>query len=126
VIEERLRPLLGRKEYGPNCWNATINFFDATANVGYTEQHDMEKWLRLNTWSIQSEEKQENDILILRDKYDLVHSAVLIDRNNMLFFHKAGIAYEWTISTLEEITDIYGTHVSGYYWHRVGSVITRI
>lgn len=126
ILERRLSNLLGCQNTVANCHNATIVFWDGRVPVGYTEHEDMEKWLKLNTWRVSQDMIQDGDILVLRDRNGLLHTAVLINSITMQFFHKPGIMYGWDVDRFDRIMSIYGEDVVGLHWHRVGSVITKV
>lgn len=104
------------------------SFFNNKECVGYTEQSDMEKWLRLNSFRVSADEIEIGDILVLRDGFELIHTAVLvkIENGDRFFWHKPGIAYGWTLDSYKSIEEIYGDHINGIYWHRAGAVITKV
>jgi hypothetical protein len=130
MLDTRLQSLIGQNKRGPNCWNATILYFDPTEEVVYVSDFIMERWLKLNTWRIEQDAIQSGDILVLRsmsrdiNRFSLIHTAVLIDKDTMSFFHKGGVNEGWEIVTMEQLTGIYTQTM--FHWHRAGSVISKV
>jgi hypothetical protein len=126
IPDHLIKRIIEASHDGANCWNASCMYHDDTIPVGYMEQDDMEKWLKVNAFQVSANESEKGDILVLRKGGDLVHTAVLVDRNEKLFFHKGGVAHKWAIESLEFIMDIYGADVNRYNWYRAGSNIKRV
>lgn len=98
--------LTGNKVQGPNCWNATILFFNPEAEVGYTSPEQMVEWLNNNTTEDQYKFCAVGSILALYNEADeLIHTAVYVSPG--ILWHKRGIGGHWEFVTERQLKAIY-------------------
>ena len=97
-IPENVLKLNGNKEIGPNCWNATIMFFDDKEPVRYTPPEVMVDWLSKNTVEDQYKFQAVGSILVLfnddiEEAGGLIHTGVYVAPG--ILFHKRGTGGHW-------------------------------
>lgn len=94
---------------GPNCWNATLVWFQSgSTRVEYTELDDIEAFLALRTYELRENAPlRTGDIFVVRRLGNLTHTAVYIEGD--ILFHKPGLrAYRrWVFDTLENMLATY-------------------
>ena len=98
--------LTGNREEGPNCWNATILFFNNAAEVGYTSPEQMVEWLSTKTVEDVHKLCKIGSILALYDEDDeLIHTAVYVSPG--ILWHKRGVSGRWEFVTERQLKVIY-------------------
>ena len=109
-IPENVLKLNGNKEIGPNCWNATIMFFDSLEPIRYTPPEVMADWLQKNTVEDQYKFQAVGSILVLfnddiEEAGGLIHTAVYVAPS--ILFHKRGTGGHWEFVTEKQLRRIY-------------------
>lgn len=105
-VPKHIMPLIDTAKHGPNCWNATIFWFEPNHPIEYVPPEVMVKWI--DTFTKEDELKlcRPGDILAMSNKEEgLLHTAVWVAPG--VLFHKRGIANEWTFVTEKQIREIY-------------------
>lgn len=106
--------LTGNRENGPNCWNATILFFDKQSKRKYISDWEMEEWLYKNTNIDEYRLCRKGTILVMSSaEYDLLHTAVFIGPG--ILWHKRGCEGPWEIVTEKQIFKIYPETTKWHY-----------
>ena len=106
LIPSNIAPLIGSIVHDPNCWNATIMYFDPKEPVRFTGQSDMEHWLNKNTVESLYQRCVPRTILALyNEDLGLIHTAVYI--GDGVLFHKRGCGGHWEIITEKMLRAIY-------------------
>lgn len=97
---------------GPNCWNATLSWHDATVGTKYTKAHELILALENNYETIALSELRLGDVVALwGDPEDLiVHTATFI--GNGVLWHKGGHGCHrpWTFVSFDEMVKDYLEH----------------
>ena len=105
-IPEYVANLNGKIAHGPNCWNATIMFFEPNESVRYVEQKDMIKWLEANTSWDRYKRCEPRTILALFSKEEgLIHTAVYVAPG--ILWHKRGCGGAYEFVTEKQLRKIY-------------------
>ena len=106
--------LTGKEDHGPNCWNATILFFNRERKPEYTCDREMSEWLDRNTRVDEFNLCRVGTILVMgSDEYNLLHTAVFIAPG--LLWHKRGCGGPWEIVTEKQIFKIYPETTKWHY-----------
>lgn len=111
VLPSNISKLTGHIEEGPNCWNATILYFNPKEKVRFISPEEMIEWLNNNT--VQDEMKlcRPGTILALyNDDCEhtvdgLIHTAVYVAPG--VLWHKRGMGGRWEFITEKELRQIY-------------------
>lgn len=90
-IPAHIERIIGSNADGPNCWNATIHFFEPETPLRFIPGEKAEQWVQENL--VEATREHINYILVYRcAKCDaLVHTAVNVGPDQ--FFHKIGCCY---------------------------------
>ena len=109
-VPSNVMKLTGNKEIGPNCWNATIMFFDEQEPVRYTPPEVMVEWLTKNTAEDNYKFQAVGSILVLfneeqEEANGLIHTAVYVAPS--ILFHKRGTGGHWEFITEKQLRQIY-------------------
>lgn len=105
-MPENVMRLTGEKKVGPNCWNATILFFEPTEEARYTSPEEMTEWLNSNTAIDEYKFCAVGSILALYNNKDLlIHTAVYVSPG--ILWHKRGIGGHWEFVTERQLKAIY-------------------
>ena len=87
-VPSHIMDLDGMKEEGPNCWNATIMFFDDSEEVRFVSEEEMKQWLNENTEKDTHKICAPGTILAMYNDSGLIHTAVYVGKGTL--FHKRG------------------------------------
>lgn len=104
-IPETLIKLNGKREEGPNCWNATIMFFDPDQKPQFTSCNEMIEWLNIFTTIDSMKFQAVGSILAMYQDGLLIHTAVYVGPG--ILFHKRGMGGHWEFVTERQIRKIY-------------------
>lgn len=105
-VPEHIMNLIGTREEGPNCWNATILFHKPDEEIRYVSPEEMEQWLKENTREDRYKRCEPGDILAFYDGCkDLIHTAVWVAPG--ILFHKRGVANGWEFMTQRKMRELY-------------------
>ena len=95
---------LGKETYGYNCWGFTSFAMKWETSLSWQAEEDMDKCLEDNTFSVTK--AKDGDIIELRRKKELMHTAILVDAKNGIILHKPG-CYALEFNTIEGMFKIY-------------------
>ena len=119
-IPEKFLPLIGKAEYGPNCWNTTMAFHE-DCEFRYVSPSEKGAWLKDRTVEAVGP-RQRGDIMVLRAGPQLVHTAIWINKSTML--QKYGVENDWQIVSQRTIVRQYKIAFDTIEWRRyVGPAI---
>ena len=111
-----VRTFTGRRENGPNCWNATLMFF-GSAGKRFTSAVEMDEWLNIYTEYVHPGRERLGDIMVIRysgsgpyGNSTLKHTAVLVGDD--VYWHKRGYFYEWGFITRKDVEEMYPGRVT--------------
>lgn len=104
-LPEVVLKLNGGIQRGPNCWNATILYFDPNATVKYVPPQEMNEWLQANTTPDQFKFQATGSILALYTEDVLIHTAVYVAPG--ILWHKRGCGGPWEFVTEKQLRQIY-------------------
>ena len=92
-------------EYGPNCWNATIKYFDPNEPTQFVSCGDMALWLDRNTEEDIYKLQATGSILALYDENSLIHTAVYVSPG--ILWHKRGCSGPYEFITEKQLRLVY-------------------
>lgn len=115
-LPEIVRTLTGTKDYGPNCWNATMLFHGVTTIVEWTSDTVITKWLKSETDEISGPE-EVGDIMCIWEGGCIQHTAVYV--GNGLVWQKYGCANEWEFKKISQVKKDYAYCLELVSWRRV-------
>lgn len=106
-IPKLIHNLTGNYVSGPNCWNATILYFDQEFPIRYVSALEMETWIEQNTYEDPFKLCSPGDIFEMRLSHnkELFHTAVWVGPG--ILFHKRGYTGLWEYCTEQYIRDVY-------------------
>jgi hypothetical protein len=94
------------EKWGPNCWNATILFFNPKEEVKFVEQSDMVNWLATNTEEDPMKRCAPGSIVAFyNEDMGLIHTAIYVGIGTL--YHKRGVGGDWEVITERRIRQIY-------------------
>lgn len=113
-VPPHVMKLNDRQKSGPNCWNATMIFFNPSEKVRYVPPGEMVDWIHDNTYEDEMRLCSPGHIFAMsNDEQGLLHTAVWVAPG--VLFHKRGIAGHWEFVTEKQIREIYFEATKFYY-----------
>lgn len=104
-LPSNVMELIGTKQQGPNCWNATMLFFDPNRSIRYVTPEEMTEWLEHNTYRDEYKFCAVGSIIVLYQDNTLIHTAIFVAPG--ILFHKRGCAGHWEFVTEKQLRSIY-------------------
>lgn len=97
--------LTNTKSSGPNCWNATMLFFEPNQSIRYVPPEEMVDWLEHNTRQDPYKMCAVGSIIALYEDDALIHTAVFVAPG--ILWHKRGVRGHWEYITEKQLRSIY-------------------
>lgn len=111
VLPSNVGRLTGNKEYGPNCWNATMLYFHTDEIIRYVADPEMVEWLDKHTIEDYFKRCAPGSILVMYNdnstetQKGLWHTAVWVAPG--ILWHKFGCGGPWEFVTEKQIRRCY-------------------
>ncbi len=122
LVPARLAELVRRKDSkaGPNCFSATIAFFDESHDLVFVSPNDMDKWLAENTDEDAYNRCAHGTIVTLYSVAcdddpayaELIHTAVFVAPG--VVFHKRGFGGRYEIVSDRDLHKMYPSDIQHY------------
>lgn len=111
VLPNNVSKLTGNHKEGPNCWNATMLFFNPKEEIRFVPPTEMIEWLEENTVKDDMKLCKPGTIIVLYNEDcqhtvdGLIHTAVYVAPG--VLWHKRGMGGPWELVTEKELRAIY-------------------
>jgi len=99
------RNLLSNKE-DYNCWGFVAFAFNWNSELEWLEEYEMDFYLKNNTRPITKEKARTGDVIVFRHKRDLIHTAILTNKEKKILLHKPG-STSFEADTIKGALDVY-------------------
>lgn len=104
-LPTNIMELTGTKVNGPNCYNATMLFFEPNRHVRYIAPEEMVHWIESHTQPDPYKMCAVGSIIALYEDELLIHTAVFVAPG--VLWHKRGCGGHWEFVTEKQLRRIY-------------------